>query len=156
MYMGGLYDYNRIKEANPDIQLSTMAVFSDFVGRSALIGGCNCGFAVNSFSSNLNIAKEVVGSIASEEGQRALWQDRQGSQTYLEGVVYDNPDEFDPIRPIVDSRRLYMPWNSWGDHSSEIYAVFGLELQKVVMGEQSVDTAFAAIDEEVSKIQKEN
>ena len=156
MYMGGLYDYNRIKEANPDIKLSTMAVFSDFIGRSVLIGGCNCGFAVNSFSSNVNIAKEVVSSIASERGQRALWQDRQGSQTYLEGVIYDNPDEFDPIRPIVDARKMIMPWNSWGEHSSEIYEIFGLELQKVVLGEQSVDSAFASIDEKVGKIQKEN
>lgn len=156
MYMGGLYDYNRIKEANPDIKLSTMAVFSDFVGRSVLIGGCNCGFAVNSFASNVSKAKEIVESIASEEGQRALWQDRQGSQTYLKGVVYDNPEEFDPIRPIVDSRKMYMPWNGWGDHSSEIYEIFGLELQKVVLGEKSVDSAFSSIDERVGKIQKEN
>lgn len=156
MYMGGTYDYNRIKEENPDIKLSTMAVFSDFIGRSVVIGGCNCGFAVNSFSQNVRLSKEIIASIASEDGQRALWQDRQGSKTYLEGIVYDNPDEFDPIRPIIDARRVTMPWNSWGSHSSEIYDIFGIELQKVVMGEQSVDTAFEAIDEKVSKIQKEN
>ena len=156
MYMGGLYDYNRIKEANPDIKMSTMAVYSDFIGRAALIGGCNCGFAVNSFAKNIGIAKEVVGSISSEKGQRALWQDRQGSQTYLRGVVFDNPEEFDPIRPLEDSGRMLMPWNSWGDHSSEIYEIFGQELQRVVMGDKSLDTAFISIDERVSSILKEN
>ena len=156
MYMGGLYDYNRIVEANPNIKLGTMAVYSDFVGRAALIGGCNCGFAVNSYAPNKEIAKAVVESISTEKGQRALWQDRQGSQTYLKGVIFDNPDEFDTIRPLEDAGRMIMPWYSWGDHSSEIYETFGEELQKVVMGDKSLDTAFKSIDERVGSIIKEN
>lgn len=155
MYMGGLYDYNRIMEANPDIKISTVAITSDYVGRATLIGGCDCGFAVNKYSKNESLAAKVISSIADEEGQKALWMDRQGSQTYLEGVTFDNPEAFDPIRPIADKGKTLMPWTSWGDHSTEIYEIFGQELQEVVLGNQSVEKAFQKIDDRVDKIQKD-
>lgn len=156
MYMGGLSDYNRIKEANPDIKLGTMALSSETMGRAMLIGGCNCGFAVNSFSQNKQMAMDVVSKIATVDGQRALWSDRQGSQTYLKNVVFDNPDEFDEIRALTSTNRVVMPWNEWGSHSSQIYDVFGRELQKVVLGERSLEVAFLVIDDEVKQILRED
>ena len=105
---------NRIKEANPDIKLGTMALSSETIGRAVLIGGCNCGFAVNSFTPNKQMAMDVVGKIATVDGQRALWSDRQGSQTYLKNVVFDNPEEFDEIRSLTSTDRVVMPWNEWG------------------------------------------
>ena len=156
MYMGGLSDYNRIKEANPDIKLGTMAISSGTIGKAVLIGGCSCGFAVNSFTPNKQMAMDVVGKIATIDGQRALWSDRQGSQTYLKNVVFDNPEEFDEIRALISTDRVVMPWNEWGPHSSQIYEVFGRELQKVVLGERSVEVAFRVIDDEVKQILRED
>ena len=133
-----------------------MALSSETIGRAVLIGGCNCGFAVNSFTPNKQMAMDVVGKIATVDGQRALWSDRQGSQTYLKNVVFDNPEEFDEIRSLTSTDRVVMPWNEWGSHSSQIYEVFGRELQKVVLGEQSVEVAFWVIDDEVKQILRED
>lgn len=156
MYMGGLTDYNRIKEVNPDIKLGTMALSSEGISKAVLIGGCSCGFAVNSFAPNKGFAMDVVGKIATEEGQRALWSDRQGSQTYLKNVKFDNPDEFDEIRALTSTDRVVMPWNQWGEHSSEMYEIFGRELQKVVLGDKSIEIAFQSIDYEVKQILRED
>ncbi len=156
LYLGGLSDYNRIKEKNPDIRLGTMALSSDSVGKAVLIGGCNCGFAVNSFDPNKGFAMAVVGKIATEEGQRALWSDRQGSQTYLQNVIFDNPDEFDEIRALTSTNRVVMPWDQWGNNSSQIYEKFGYELQQVVLGERSIEIAFQNIDDEVKQLLRED
>ncbi len=152
MYTGGLEDYNRIMEKNPDMKLGTIIFSVGGAHRPVLIGGCNCGFAVNSFGENIEEATEAVASLATEEGQRAFWRDRPGSQTYLENVVFQNPAEFDALRPIVDVNRSFMPWNEWGDHSTAIYHVFGEELQKVLSGKRSMQIAFEVIDDKVSII----
>ncbi|WP_029231330.1 ABC transporter substrate-binding protein [Butyrivibrio sp. VCB2006] len=156
LYLGGLTDYNRIKEANPEMCMGTMAIPGDTISKSMLIGGCDCGFAVNIFSKNKTAAMEVVKAISTEDGQRALWSDRQGGQTYLKNVVFDNPDEFDEIRAFTSSDRVVMPWNQWGTNSSQIYEVFGRELQKVVLGERSIEVAFQVIDDEVKQILRED
>ncbi|WP_175560343.1 ABC transporter substrate-binding protein [Butyrivibrio sp. YAB3001] len=156
MYCGDLEDYNLIKERNPDIKLGTMAFSSEMKLKPVLIGGCNCGFAVNSYSDKKNDAISIVADLATREGQEALWKDRKGSQTYLKNVKFDNPDEYDSLRPVVDSGRMFMPWNEWGKNSTEIYRAFGGELQKVILGERSMEIAFNVIDDEVRQIHKEN
>ncbi len=156
MYQGYLYDYNRIKEANPDIRLGTLALSTELSAKAVLIGGCNTGVGLNKYSENKDVAMKALRLIASEEGQRALWTDRQGSQTYLQNIKYDNPDEFDSIKPLANTNRVIMPWTEWGDHSSEIYSVFGSELQKVVLQQKTMDEALEDIDEETKKILREN
>lgn len=156
MYQGVLYDYNRIKEANPDIRMGTMALSTELQGKTILIGGCNNGFGLNKNAKNKDLAVKVLKAIASEQGQRALWEDRQGSQTYLKDVRFDNPTEFDYIRPLTTTSHVMMPWTEWGAHSSEIYKVLGQELQKVVLGDRSIEIAFQVIDDKVRQILTEN
>ena len=121
-----------------------------------LIGGCNCGFAVNKYCTNREIAENIVAELAKEEGQRVLWSDRLGSQTYLRGVSFSNPEEFDGIKAMVRAGRVFSPWNGWGKYGSQIYVIFGEELQKVVTGERTLDVALQVIDNKISQIRKDN
>lgn len=156
MYMGNLEDYNLIMEANPDIRIGTMSFNVEMTGKAVLVGGCNCGFAVNKYSSNKEIAMEIVTTLATEEGQRALWRDRVGSQTYLENIWFDNPDVYDPLRPSIHEGHMYMPWYEWGDNSHAIYIAFGDELQKVVTGERSMNVALQVLDDKIKEMYKDN
>ena len=156
MYVGGVEDYNRIKEKNPDIKIGTTGFAGAVHGMPILIGGCNCGFAVNKYCTNREIAENIVAELAKEEGQRVLWSDRLGSQTYLRGVSFSNPEEFDGIKAMVRAGRVFSPWNGWGKYGSQIYVIFGEELQKVVTGERTLDVALQVIDNKISQIRKDN
>ncbi len=156
MYIGSIEDYNRIMELNPNIRIGTVASFSERKGFPVIIGGCNCGFAVNAFSRNISVATEIVAHLATEEGQRALWSDRVGSRTYLESVSFENPPTFDGLRPTLSAGRVFSPWNEWGEYSSQIYSLFGEEMQRVIAGDRTVDVALKVIDDKVKTIQEQN
>ena len=156
MYVGSVEDYNRIKEKNPDIKIGTTGFAGAVHGMPIIIGGCNCGFAVNNFCMNRDMAIEIVAELSKEEGQRVLWSDRIGSQTYLLGVNFSNPEDFDGIKAMVKAGRVFSPWNDWGKYGSQIYVIFGEELQKVVTGERTLNVALQVIDNKISQIRKDN
>ncbi len=156
MYIGSVEDYNQIMELNPNIRIGTVASFSERKGFPVIIGGCNCGFAVNIYSKNISIATEIVADLATEEGQRALWRDRMGSRTYLKDVSFENPSTFDGLRPTLSAGRVFSPWNEWGEYSSQIYNLFGEEMQRVIAGDRTIEVALKVIDDKVKTIQKQN
>ena len=123
-------------------------------GTTILIGGCNSGFAVNSFGKKKDVVTEIVADLATKEGQRALWRDRIGSQTYFKDVEFDNPPVFDGLRPTISAHRVFMPVSEWGEHGTQIYGILGRELQKVVSGERNIDVAVQVMDYEIEQIQK--
>lgn len=156
MYMGLLEDYNRILEANPNIRLGTMTFNSEIGGKPVLVGGSNCGFAVNKYGKNKDMATNIVALLATVEGQRAQCNDRVGSQTFLKDVSFEYPSVFDPIRPTIADGKMYMPWYKWGDHGHEIYLAFGDELQKVINGERSMKVAFQVLDDKIDILNRDN
>ena len=156
MYVGSVEDYNRIIELNPNIRIGTVASFSERKGFPVIIGGCNSGFAVNTYTKNYEVATEIVANLATEEGQKVLWSDRMGSRTYLEGVSFDNPPTFDGLRPTLSAGRVFSPWNEWGEYSSQIYSLFGEEMQRVIAGDRTIEVALKVIDDKVKTIQKQN
>lgn len=154
MYMGFVEDYNRIIEKRPNMRLGTTGVPGAVKGTAILIGGCNSAFAVNAYGMKKDVVVEMVADLASEDGQRALWRDRIGSQTYLKNVKFDNPPVFDGLSPTISAHRVYMPVSEWGEYGSQMYEILGRELQKVVSGERNVDIAVQVMDYEVEQILK--
>lgn len=156
MFVGTFENYNRIKEINPNIKLGTTPLYTVSGSKPSLIGGCRNGFAVNAYSKKKDVAIEIVGLLATEEGQKALWADRMGSQTYMKGEIFNNPPDFDGIKPLVMVDSLYMPWTEWGEYSGEIYKRFGEELQKVVLKEKGIKNAMKSVDAEIKHIYSGN
>ena len=81
-----------------------------FFGRNgkAIIGGCDVGFALNSNSLHMDEAKEILVALADRKGQKALWKDRPGSQTYLKRVSFRNEKIFDGKSYGIFHSDLYM------------------------------------------------
>ncbi len=156
MYLGLVEDYNRIIEKNPAMRLGTCGVPGAVKGTAILIGGCNSAFAVNAYGVKKEVVTGMVADLASEDGQRALWMDRVGSQTYLKDVKFENPPVFDGLRPTISAGRVYMPVSEWGEHGSQMFEILGRELQKIVSGERNVDIAVQVMDYEINQILKRN
>lgn len=150
----GIKDYNRIIEKNPSMRIGTTVAPAALNGTAILIGGCNSAFAVNAYGTKKDDVIGIVADLASEEGQRALWEDRVGSQTYLKDVEFDNPPVFEGLKPAILAHQVYMPVSEWGEHGSQMYEILGRELQKVVSGERNVDIAVKVMDYEINQIFK--
>ncbi len=155
MCIGGPEDYNAIKACNPEIELGTMMPFGIDVEDQMLIGGCDCGFAVNNNSLNKEMAMEVVAALATEEGQTALWKDRVGSISYLNGLEVNNPEDFDGISYALDNDRLFLPQNTWGKDSIEINTIYGTQLQEVLLGKTPLYMALMRTDIQVDRLRTE-
>ncbi|WP_024866018.1 ABC transporter substrate-binding protein [Butyrivibrio sp. FCS014] len=153
MICGGPDTYNAITRMNPDIEVGTMPFFGSRGKKRAIIGGCDCGFAVNKNSLHLDQAKEVVGALGSYSGQTALWEDRPGSQTYLKDTAFINRENFDELEEMIESGQAFTPWMQWGDDlNREPRRRLGIELQKSLLGEQSVKAALRIVDTVVAEI----
>ncbi len=155
MCIGGPEDYNAIMACNPEISLGTMMPFGIDNDDQLLIGGCDCGFAVNNNSLNKELALEVVASLATEEGQRALWKDRVGSISYMNGVEISNPEAFDGINYAIVNNRLFLPQNTWGKDSIEINSIYGTQLQEVLLGKTPLYMALMRTDIQVDRLRPE-
>ncbi|SEG33147.1 multiple sugar transport system substrate-binding protein [Butyrivibrio sp. Su6] len=151
MLIGGPEDYNRIRVANPEMELGTLPTGW---GRNGpiMIGGCNCGFAVNASSINIDAAKEIVASLSNHEGQFAIWKDRVGSRSYLRKTTFDNPVAFEGIEEVFEKNQLYMPVLGWGDSGPDINMIFGKELQQVLLGKEPINMALMQVDIKVNNM----
>ncbi len=156
MCIAGPEDYNVIIKKNPNIRLGTMPLCGMSENEQVLIGGCDCGFAVNANGMNIDTAKEIVASLATKKGQIALWKDRVGSQSYYEGLDLDNPEVFDGISDAIENNRMYKPQNSWGSNSGEINIIFGTNLQEVLRGEKPLYMALMQTDIQVDRLKTDN
>ena len=152
LLIAGPEDYNRIKMANKGDNIGTMPLTAPDTGHPLLIGGCSVGFAVNASSRNVDLAKEVVTALASYEGQSEIWKDRVGSRSYRKDLVITNPKEFNGLKEIYDNNYFYQPYSEWGAGNVEINAAFGKQLQKVIIGEETLNMALMKTDIEATKI----
>ena len=151
MLIAGPEDYSRIRATNPQMEISTFPTGWGSYG-PILMGGCDLGFAINANSMNVEAAKEVVAALANSEGQYAIWKDRVGSRTYLCGISFDNPDAFDGIEEAFDKNLLYLPVLDWGEEGSDMNVIFGKELQKVLVGEKTLNMALMETDIQINNM----
>ncbi len=151
MIFGGPETYNAILENNPGMDIGTMPIFGS--EGKAIIGGCDVGFALNSASPHMEEATEVLKALATPQGQYAMWQDRPGSQTYLEDTTFENEKVFSGIKDMISKELAFTPWMDWGQELNKAaYYSLGREMQNVLLGKEDTDTALKNVDEVVYEI----
>ncbi|MBP3273979.1 MAG: carbohydrate ABC transporter substrate-binding protein [Butyrivibrio sp.] len=157
MTIGGPETYNAIIRLNPDINMGTLPFFSRTGKMKVVLGGCDVGLALNANTIKKDEAREVLSSLATKEGQEALWKDRPGSQTYLKGTEFKNSEVYDGITECIAQGLAFLPWNDWGTELNRpIRYQLGKELQQVVRGRQSTAQALENVDRKVEEILKKD
>lgn len=116
-----------------------------------LIGGPGCGFAVNENSANKEAALKVLAAIATEEGQKALWENNQGGSSYMSGVSFDLPEVYSSISTAINAGNVYCPWNEWGS-AAGAHEDYGTEMQKYLLGEEDLSAALSNVDAAVAEL----
>ncbi len=153
MIVGTPETYVAIREARPEMNIGTLPYFGTEGEGMAIIGGCDLGFALNSNAMNYDKAKEVLASLARVKGQEALWKDRPGSQTYLEGTAFNVDEAFKGIEVCYKKGLVFTPWMEWGqDLNRQVHYSFGRELQKVLLKREKLEEALENVDKLVNEI----
>lgn len=156
MIAGGPETYNAIIRLNPDMEIGTLPFFGTRGRLRAVIGGCDVGFAVNRNSPNRDTAVEILSSLTTLTGQRALWKDRPGSQTYLRDTYFTNESVYDGLTYCEEKGLVFAPWMDWGrELNGPIHYLLGTELQLVLLDKQTTAEAFDNVDKAVYRILKE-
>lgn len=155
MIVGTPETYVAIREARPEMKIGTLPYFGTEGEGMAIIGGCDLGFALNSNAMNYDKAKEVLASLARVDGQEALWKDRPGSQTYLEGTAFNVDEAFKGIEVCYKKGLVFTPWMEWGqDLNRQVHYSFGRELQKVLLKREKLEEALENVDKLVNEINR--
>lgn len=155
MIVGTPETYVAIREAKPEMKIGTLPYFGTEGEGMAIIGGCDLGFALNSNAMNYDKAKEVLASLARVDGQEALWKDRPGSQTYLEGTAFNVDEAFKGIEVCYKKGLVFTPWMEWGqDLNRQVHYSFGRELQKVLLKREKLEEALENVDKLVNEINR--
>ncbi len=156
MIAGGPETYNAIIRQNPDMNIGTIPFYGTRGRLKAMIGGCDVGFAVNKNALHKEEATEVLKSLTTLKGQRALWKDRPGSQTYLRDTEFVNSEVYDGLTECMEKGLVFSPWMDWGrELNGPIHYMLGVELQKVLLKEQTTGEAFNNVDKAVYRILRE-
>lgn len=156
MVVGGPETYFSIMSSNPEMEVGTMPFFGMGGSGMAIIGGCDVGFALNKVSPHKAEAKAVLAGLASEEGQRAIWLDRPGSQSYLKGVTFENSEVYEGVQECLDGGLAFTPWMDWGqDLNKAAHYTLGRELQKVLLKRERTQDALKNVDKVVYQILRE-
>lgn len=151
MFCSGPWDLETIKAKNPELKMDMMPFYGTKKSEGWLIGGPGCGFAVNEKSKNKEAAMKVLEAIATEEGQKALWENNQGGSSYLDGVVFELPEEYNSISTAIGAGNVYCPWNEWGI-AAAAHEEYGTEMQNLLLGNQSISETLSKVDAAVKEL----
>lgn len=150
MWESGPWAINAILETNPDLNFDMMPFVGTNEGNEYLIGGSGVNFGVNAGSENQKEALEVLKLMATKEGQQALCQGSPGSGSFLKGADIGLPKQFESVREVLNSGRVYCPWFVW--KGSDAYnEALGKGIQEVIGGNMTVDQVLEDMDQKVKE-----
>ncbi|WP_211746103.1 extracellular solute-binding protein [Paenibacillus sp. Marseille-Q4541] len=154
MWESGPWALETIKAKNPDIQIDMFPFYGSEPGDGWLIGGPGVGFAVNSKSKQKEAVMQVLELISTPEGQKAFWNDNKGGSSYLKGVEFEMPTEYEGVKETFKAGNVYAPWNNWGNNAQSLIEDYGKHLQELLGGQSDVSEVLKATDKKAASLQK--
>ncbi|WP_068775035.1 ABC transporter substrate-binding protein [Paenibacillus sp. FJAT-26967] len=152
MWESGPWAMEAIKKKNPNIKINMFPFYGSQPGPGWLIGGPGVGFAASSKSKNAEAVMKVLDLISTPEGQQAFWNDNKGGSSYLKGVEFEMPAEYEGVKETVKAGNVYAPWNNWGDNAQALIEEYGKRLQEVLGGGSSIGDALKGTDEKRTEL----
>lgn len=153
MWESGPWALETIKKKNPNIKVDMFPFYGDKEGSGYLIGGPGVGFEINAASKSKDACFKVFDVLATEEGQKAFWQDNQGGSSYLVGLSLPMPAEFAGVTDTIKAGNVYAPWNVW-TNGGKLIEDYGKYFQELLAGKKSVNETLKAIDKRAAELRK--
>lgn len=151
MIDSGPWDVSIIHEKNPDMNIDMMPFVGNKGDTGWLFGGPGIRFGVNA---NLDektkkAALSVIELISTPEGQKAYWENNKGGSSYVKGVEFEMPKEFDGCKEVFAKGNIYAPFMVW---NPGVFEEFGKQLQGYIAGATTLEEVMKATDEKNQEV----
>lgn len=149
MLDSGPWDVEIIKEKNPDMVIDMMPFVGNQGDTGWLFGGPGIKFGINATlgeegnEEKLQAALDVLELISSVEGQTAYWENNKGGSSYVKGVEFPMPEEFDGCKDVFAEGHIYAPFMVW---NPGVFEEFGKRLQAYVAGTGTLQEVMEGTD----------
>ena len=145
MWASGPWSYSTIKQKNIRMDFGMFPYLGSTAENACLVGSPGAGFVLNANSKVKDAAKQVLDVISSPEGQAALIEGNPGSSSYLIGVESELPKEYELVKDVLESGRVYCSWENWGQ-GTNAFNNFTQDLQGLVAGRISIADMLKDVD----------
>ncbi|MFD0713369.1 ABC transporter substrate-binding protein [Paenibacillus sp. GCM10027626] len=152
MFQSGPWYMDTFKQKNPNMKIGMFPNLGTKVGPGWMVGGPGVAFGINAKSVSKEAAFEVLELLSTAEGQQAYWNDNKGGSSYLKGVVFEMPPEYDDAQEAFKAGNVYFPPNGWGTMRNPIIDEMGKQIQAVVGGQATPEQALEAIDKKAAAL----
>lgn len=149
MLDSGPWDVDIIKGKNPDMNIDMMPFVGNKGDTGWLFGGPGIKFGANAMlaeegnEAKLAAVLEILELISTEEGQKAYWENNQGGSSYVKGIEFPMPEQFDGCKQVFAEGHIYAPFMIW---NPGVFEEFGKQLQGYVAGEVTLQEVMEATD----------
>jgi len=83
-------------------------------GPGWMVGGPGVSFGLNAKSKVKDAAYKVLDLLSTPEGQNAYWVDNKGGSSFLKGVTFEMPAEYNGAQEAFKAGNVMYPVNNWG------------------------------------------
>ncbi|RED56498.1 MULTISPECIES: ABC transporter substrate-binding protein [Cohnella] len=152
MFQSGPWYMETFKQKNPDMNIGMFPNPGTKGGPGWMVGGPGVAFGINANSPAKEAAFEVLELLSTPEGQQAYWSDNKGGSSYLKGVVFEMPPEYNDAQEAFKAGNVYFPPNGWGTLRNPIIDELGKLIQAVVGDQATPEQALEAVDKKAASL----
>lgn len=152
---GGPWQYNEIKESGINFLMTPQ--LSETGEDPYVLGGPAACFGINVNTKNHDGAEAALEALASVEVQTAFAAANVGGTSYRSGVETEIPEEYDPVREVLNKGNIAFPSDRWSVNmpSQALIDEIAAQLQGVISGDIGTEEFLQALDAKADSIRYE-
>jgi len=156
MFQAGPWYMDTFKQKNPEMKIDMFPNLGTKGGPGWMVGGPGAAFGINTKASPeaKEAAFKVLELLSTPEGQQAYWQDNKGGSSYLKGVTFEMPPEYNSAQEAFAAGNVSFPPNGWGTLRNPLIEEVGKQLQAVVAGASTPRQALEAVDKKADSLRR--
>lgn len=151
MYQSGPWDMETIKKKAPNMKVDMFPNLGTKGGPGWMVGGPGVSFGVNAKSKVKEAALKVLDLLSTPEGQQAYWQDNKGGSSFLKGVTFEMPAEYNSAQEAFKAGNVMFPLNDWGS-ARGAFDDLGKGIQDIVVGSKTPREVLEAADKKAMEL----
>ena len=152
MFQSGPWYMETFKLKNPNMKIGMFPNLGTKGGPGWMVGGPGVAFGINAHSKAKEEAFQVLELLSTPEGQQAYWNDNRGGSSYLKGVTFEMPPEYDGAQDAFKQGNVYFPPNGWGTLRNPIIDELGKMIQAVIGGQATPEKALESVDKKAAAL----
>ncbi|WP_440960171.1 ABC transporter substrate-binding protein [Paenibacillus nitricinens] len=151
MFQAGPWYMETFKQKAPDMKIDMFPNLGTKGGPGWMVGGPGVSFGLNAKSKVKDAAYKVLDLLSTPEGQNAYWVDNKGGSSFLKGVTFEMPAEYNGAQEAFKAGNVMYPVNNWGV-AGPAFSDLGKGIQEIIAGTKTPRQVLEAVDKKAVEL----